>query len=63
MFCDTSISYPEDNMVLGQELGPEIDIGPAMSCKVLKDNGQVVIRSTVRSLTQDKIMSEDKKTK
>ncbi|KAI2502750.1 Reverse transcriptase (RNA-dependent DNA polymerase) [Fragilaria crotonensis] len=35
--------------------GPAIDIGPAMTRKVLKANGEVVYRSTVRSLTPDEI--------
>jgi hypothetical protein len=42
-------------MVLGRDIGPAIDIGPAMTRKVLKDNGQVVYRSTVRPLTADKM--------
>ena len=61
MFRDTSIKFPEDNMVLGRDLGPAIDIGPAMARKILKDNGQTVIRSTVRSLTPDELKSEDHK--
>jgi len=63
MFRDTAIPFPEDKMVLGRDLGPAIDIGPAMSRKILKENGQVVIRSTVRSLNEDELMSEDKKAK
>jgi hypothetical protein len=43
MFLDMVIPFPEDNMVLGQDLGPAIDIGPAMARKILKENGQVVI--------------------
>jgi len=63
MFRDTSIPFPEENMVLGRDLGPAIDIGPTMARKILKDNGETVIRSTVRSLTEDEIMSEDEKAK
>ena len=48
MFRDTSVSFPEDELVLGRDLGPAIDIGPAMTRKILKANGQVVFRSTVR---------------
>jgi hypothetical protein len=43
MFHDMVIPFSEDNMVLGQDLGPAIDIRPAMARKILKDNGQVVI--------------------
>ena len=38
-------------MVLGRYLGPSIDVGPAMSAKILKANGAVVHRSTYRPLT------------
>ena len=37
MFRDMAIPFPEDNMVLGHDLGPAIDIGPAMSRKILKE--------------------------
>ena len=47
VFRDTSVSYPDDTMVLGRDLGPAIDIGPAMTWKILKANGKVVYRSTV----------------
>ncbi len=39
MFRDMSIPFPEDNMVLGHNLGPAIDNGPAMAKKILKENG------------------------
>lgn len=55
MFRDTSVTYPDDYLVLGRDLGPAIDVGPAMTRKVLKANGQVVYRSTVRSLTPDEM--------
>ena len=61
MFRDTSVSYPDDRMVLGRDLGPAIDIGPAMTRKVLKANGQIVYRSTVRSLTPDELADETMK--
>jgi hypothetical protein len=61
MFQDTLIKFPEDNMVLGCDLRPAIDIGRAMARKILKENGQTVIRSTVRSLTPDELKSEDHK--
>jgi hypothetical protein len=47
MFRDMSIPIPEDNIVLGHDLGPAIHIGPAMTQKILKENGQVVYCSTV----------------
>jgi hypothetical protein len=61
MFRDTSLSYPDTPLVLGRDLGPAIDIGPAMTRKILKENGKVVYRSTVRSLLPDEIADEDMK--
>jgi hypothetical protein len=40
---------------VGIDLGAAIDIGPAMTRKILKQNGSVMYRSSVRHLTQDKI--------
>ena len=39
LFRDTSVTYPDDQMVLGRDLGATIDIGPARTRKVLKANG------------------------
>ena len=47
MYRDTSIPFPETPLVLGRDLGLAIDIGPAMTRKILKANGQIVYRSTV----------------
>ena len=53
-------------MVLGRVLGPAIDIGPAMTRKVVKANGKVVYRSTVRPLSPDemadKTMTKERET-
>lgn len=52
MSRDTAVaSYLDDTMVLGRDLGPTINIRPTMTRKILKANGQVVYRSTVRALT------------
>jgi hypothetical protein len=50
-------------MVLGHNLGPAFDIRSAMARKILKENGQTIIRSTVRSLMPDELKSEDHKAK
>jgi hypothetical protein len=42
---------------LGRDLGAAIDIGPAMRCKILKQNGSIIYRSSVRTLTQYEIQS------
>ena len=65
MFRDTSVTYPDAPMVLGGDLGPAVDIGPAMPRKILKSNGKVVYRSTIRELTPDempdKTMTQNRK--
>ena len=50
LFCDTWVTYSDTPMILGRALGPAIDIGPAVTRKVLKPNGQVDYQSTVRAL-------------
>lgn len=61
MFRDTTAPFPEDDKILGRWLGPSIDIGPAMSAKILKSNGEIVHRSTFRELTQEELESEEGK--
>ena len=51
MFRDEPVQFPDDNPVLGRYLGPAIDVGPAMTAKIMKSNGEVVYRSTYRPLT------------
>jgi hypothetical protein len=62
-FHDSAVRFPNDSEILGRDLGPAIDVGPAMTRKLLKQNGQVVYRSTVRALTPDEIHSETEKQK
>ena len=54
-FRDTEPSFPEDKEVLGRYLGPALDVGPAMTAKILKANGERVYRSTYRPLTEDEV--------
>jgi hypothetical protein len=42
MFRDQPVAFPDDNPVLGRYLGPAIDMGPALTAKILKANGEVV---------------------
>ncbi len=51
MFRDQPVAFPDDNPVLGQYLGPAIDVGPALTAKILKANGEIVYQSTYRALT------------
>ena len=58
-FRDTQVSFPDDKLVLGRYLGPSIDVGPALTAKILKSNGEVVHRSTYRALNQEEIESAE----
>jgi hypothetical protein len=58
-FQDTDQSFPDSKEWLGRYLGPAIDIGPAMSLKVLKINGELMFRVSVRGLTLDEMQSPD----
>ena len=59
MFRDTAVPFPDDKMILGRYLGPSIDIGPAMTAKILKANGEVLHRSTYRELTPEELVDEN----
>jgi hypothetical protein len=52
MFHDTvnTIAFPNKRLTLGTYLGPAIDIGLALTAKILKQNGQYVCRLTLRHL-------------
>jgi hypothetical protein len=56
-FRDTAAKFPVSKIQLGRDLGAAIDIGPAMTHKILKQNRTVMYRSSVRYLTQDEIQS------
>jgi hypothetical protein len=50
-FRDTAAKFPVSKIQLGRDLVAAIDIGPAMTRKILTNNGIVMYRSSVRSLT------------
>jgi hypothetical protein len=52
-FRDTAAKFPVSKIQLGRYLGAAIDIGPAMARKILKNNGSVMYRTSVRPLTPD----------
>jgi hypothetical protein len=56
-FRDTSASFPVSKVQLARDLGPDIYIGLAMARKIMKANGQVMYRTSVRSLTPEEIAS------
>ena len=47
MFQDETAPFPDDVLKLGHYLGPSIDVGPAMTAKILTENGQVLHRSNI----------------
>ena len=59
MFNDSQAIFPETNFHVGRWLGPAVDVGSALTYKILKSNGQVVPRSTIRHLTLDKLANPD----
>ena len=52
-FRDTNETFPNDKVVLSRYLGPSIDVGLALTAKILKMNDTVVYRSTYRGLNED----------
>jgi hypothetical protein len=59
-FCDTSVGFPDSKVQLGRELGAAIGIGPAMVRKIPEANGDVMYRTSVRSLTPDSLTQTSK---
>ena len=44
---------------MGRWLGSAVDVGSALTYKILKSNGQVVLRSTIRNLTLYELTNPD----
>ena len=54
VYCrDKSVTFPGYKLVLGRYCGPSIDVGPAITDKILRKNGQQVHRYTYSELTPD----------
>ena len=53
MFYEPEVDYPDGHPTIGRWLGPAIDVGNAMTHKVLKANGETIFRSTVRAWNQE----------
>ena len=60
---DSTGSFPEPEEQLGKTLGPTENVGSKMSQWILKENGQIVSRTTLRSLTDSEMASETEKSK
>jgi len=56
-------TFPDDKALLGQYLGPAIDVGSMLTAEILKPNGQYVCRSTLRHLDDNEQNSEVHKAK
>ena len=52
--------FPDDMLKRGHYLGPSIDVGPAMTTKILMENGQVLHRSTYRLFTPYELLDKDR---
>ena len=59
VFWDETAPFPNDVLKLGCYLGPSIDVGPAMTTKILTENGQVLHRSAYKPLTPDELPDKD----
>ena len=53
MFNDSQATFPETKFHVGRWLGHAVDVGSALTQKILKSNNQVVPHSTIRHLTLD----------
>ena len=51
MFRDQPVAFLDNNPVLGRYLGPAINVGPALTAKILKANAEVVYQSMYCALT------------
>jgi hypothetical protein len=52
-FREQGVAFPGDAMVLDKYLGPSIDVGLAMTSRILKANGKLEDQSKVRALTSE----------
>ena len=52
-------AFPEPKEILVRWLGPAVDVGPALTAKMLKPNGQILYTSTWRPLTDEEWKSAD----
>ena len=59
MFNDSQATFHETNFHVGRWLGPVVDVGSALTYKILKSNGEVVPHLTIRHLTLDELTHPD----
>ena len=58
MFQNETALFPDVVLKLGPYFGTSIDVDPAMTTKILTDNGQVLHRSTYQKLTPDVLLGK-----
>lgn len=51
-FYEETNKFPDDKRELGRWLGPAHDVGQALCYWIVKPNGQVIARTTVRAITE-----------
>ena len=56
-FREKRVAFPYDTLVLGKYLGPSKYMGPAMTQRIMKANGEIKDHSTVCSLTPKECVS------
>ena len=59
MYNDTTWKLPDPKFVLGQYLGPDIDVGSKMTANILKKTGEVIPQFTLRPLTMEEMENPD----
>ena len=60
MFWDKTAPFLDDIVNLGHYLGSIIDIGPAITAKIVTDNREVLHKSIYTLLTLDELLDKDK---
>ena len=53
------MTFPGEKLVLGRYCGPSIDVGTALTAKILRKNGQQVHRFTYRLFTPNELVKHD----
>ena len=62
-YRDATTSFPLPEEELGKYLGPYENVGSKMSLWILKQNGEILSRTTLRTLADSELASETEKTK
>ena len=57
LFCEQKAKFPYPSLILGRVLGPSEDITNEMSQWILRVDGRILSRQTVRQLTNEELWS------